>query len=186
MKSEKNIVIFANNNYSLSMSNCTCITMLSFSSYIFTNSTLKTRSIYNISVNEATTIINGESKPENTTKTSKNNEANRALGAPNGAFASPNRAFASPNRAFASPNGAFAAPNRAFASPNRTLASTNRALAATDRTFAATNRAFASTNGVKISPYIIYNKKIINPEEIPMAKGLIKIINNPTGTINFK
>ena len=172
MKSEKNIVIFANNLYSLSMSNCTCITMLSFSSYIFTNSTLKTRSIYNISVNEATTIINGESKPENTTKTSKNNEANRALGAPNGAFASPNRAFASPN-------GAFAAPNRAFASPNRTLASTNR-------TFAATNRAFASTNGVKISPYIIYNEKIINPEEIPMAKGLIKIINSPTGTINFK
>ena len=71
MKSEKNIVIFANNNYSLSMSNCTCITMLSFSSYIFTNSTLKTLSIYNISVNEATTIINGESKPENTAKTSK-------------------------------------------------------------------------------------------------------------------
>ncbi len=151
MKSEKNIVIFANNNYSLSMSNCTCITMLSFSSYIFTNSTLKTLSIYNISVNEATTIINGESKPENTAKIAKKNEANRALGAP--------------NRAFASPNGAFAAPNRAFASTNRTLASPNRALAATNRTFAATNRAFASTNGVKISPYIIYNEKIINPEE---------------------
>ncbi len=186
MKSEKNIVIFANNNYSLSMSNCTCITMLSFSSYIFTNSTLKTLSIYNISVNEATTIINGESKPENTAKIAKKNEANRALGAPNRAFASPNGAFASPNGAFAAPNGAFAAPNRAFASTNRTLASPNRALAATNRTFAATNRAFASTNGVKISPYIIYNEKIINPEEIPMAKGLIKIINSPTGTINFK
>jgi len=186
MKSEKNIVIFANNNYSLSMSNCTCITMPSFSSYIFTNSTLKTRSIYNIPVNEATTIINGESKPENMAKTAKKNEANRALGAPNGAFASPNRAFASTNRAFASPNGAFAAPNRAFASPNRTLASPNRTLAAPNRTFASTNRTFASTNVVKILPYIIYNEKIINPEEIPMAKGLIKTTNNPTGTINFK
>ncbi len=186
MKSEKNIVIFANNNYSLSMSNCTCITMLSFSSYIFTNSTLKTYSIYNISVNEATTLIYGESKPENTTKTAENYEMSTTFASTNRAFALPNRTFAATNRTFAATNGTFAATNRAFASTNRTLASPNRALAATNRTFAATNRAFASTNGVKISPYIIYNEKIINPEEIPMAKGLIKIINSPTGTINLK
>ena len=165
MKSEKNIVIFANNNCLLSVSNYCRITMPYFSLYIFTTSTQKTHSIYNISVNEATTLIIGKTKPENTTKTAKNCETNRAL-------ASTNRAFASTNRAFAATNGTHAATNRALAAPNRT--------------FASMNRAFAATNGVKISPYIIYNEKIINPEEIPMAKGLIKIINSPTGTINLK